>query len=418
MSDKSNKYSFIHLSEKSSRFKKLREFSFVESCTSNANFDKLRNDGMSNIYLAVQNKDMKVSIRSIDVSNDSVVTDTMVMNVSLKDGTDEVTVFGSDLTDDGILWLSAFNVNKIIALDLVKKELIHEFDDIPCPNDLCISMQDPNIIYVAGGSDVDIPKMSLKSSEQKLAVTQQLAVTPVFGQIYAINVKNKTVKNTNINSLATLAGICELNNTIVVSELYAIKAIKTNSFFRRKPVKIWHGTSIGDGEQCYLSDNIKRWDEYRATVSIYRSVSKAEVEVMENRYLSLFGWSCGKAVTCIHNCFTGAPNELNNAELLISFSTGDVFVDVCFMIFDTRNNRPYHFKLDHKKLNIPPHVEFDGHVTHVQHHAGKIIFINFKSNHIMVLDDMEVTGILNSVASTKDIANPVAGGIKDETRLK
>ena len=103
MSDKSNKYSFIHLSEKSSRFKKLREFSFVESCTSNANFDKLRNDGMSNIYLAVQNKDMKVSIRSIDVSNDSVVTDTMVMNVSLKDGTDEVTVFGSDLTDDGII---------------------------------------------------------------------------------------------------------------------------------------------------------------------------------------------------------------------------------------------------------------------------------------------------------------------------
>ena len=352
---------------------------------------------MSNIYLAVQNKDMKVSIRSIDVSNDSVVTDTMVMNVSLKDGTDEVTVFGSDLTDDGILWLSAFNVNKIIALDLVKKELIHEFDDIPCPNDLCISMQDPNIIYVAGGSDVDMPKMSLKSSEQKLLVTQQLAVTPVFGQIYAINMKNKTVKNTNIKSLATLAGICELNNTIVVSELYAIKAIKTNTFFRRKPAKVWHGTSVGDGELCYLSDNIKRWDEYRATVSIYRSVSKAEVEVMENRYLSLFGWSCGKAVTCIHNCFTGAPNELNNAELLISFSLFDVFVDVCFMILDTRNNRPYHFKLDNKKLNIPPHVEFDGHVTHVQHHAGKIIFINFKSNHIMVLDDTEVTGILNSL---------------------
>ena len=317
---------------------------------------------MSNIYLAVQNKDMKVSIRSIDVSNDSVVIDTMVMNVSLQDGTVELTVFGSDLTNDGILWLTVFNQNKIIALDLVKKELIHQFDEIACPNDLCVSIEDPNIIYAVAGSDIDIPKMSLKSFDQKLAVTQQLAVTPVFGQIYVINAKNKTVKNININSFATLAGIGELNNTIVVSELYAIKTIKTNTFFRTKPAIVWHGTSIGDGEQCYLSDNIKRWDEYRATVSIYRSVSKSEVELMENSYLALFGWSCGKAVTCIHNCFTGAPNKLNNAELLLSFSTGDVFVDVCFMILDTRNNHPYHFKLDNKKLNIPPHVEFDGHV--------------------------------------------------------
>lgn len=148
MSSKSNnKYSFIHLSEKSSRFKKLHDFTFVESCASNAKFDKLRNDGMSNIYLAVQNKDMKVSIRSIDVSNDSVVTDTMVMNVSLQDGTVELTVFGSDLTNDGILWLTVFNQNKIIALDLVKKELIHQFDEIACPNDLCVSIEDPNIIY-------------------------------------------------------------------------------------------------------------------------------------------------------------------------------------------------------------------------------------------------------------------------------
>lgn len=388
MSSTSNKYSFVHLSEKSSRFKKLHDFSFIESCASNAKFDKLRNDGMSNIYLAVQNKDMKVSIRSIDVNNNSVVTDTVVMNLSLQDGTDELTVFGSDLTDDGILWLSVYNVNKVIALDLVKKQRIYQFDDIPCPNDLCISMEDPNIIYIAG---------ALKSSAEKLAVTQQLAVTPVFGEIYMINVKNKTVKNTNINSLATLAGIAELNNTIVVSELYAIKTIKTNTFFHRKPAKVWHGTSIGDGELCYLSDNIKRWDEYRATVSIYRSVSKSEVELMENSYLALFGWSCGKVLTCIYNCFTGAPNDLNNAELLISFSTGDVFVDVCFMILDTRNNHAYHFKLDNEKLNIPPHVEFDGHVTHVQHHGDKIIFINFKSDHIMVLDDTEVNNILNSI---------------------
>jgi hypothetical protein len=36
-------------------------------------------------------------------------------------------------------------------------------------------------------------------------------------------------------------------------------------------------------------------------------------------------------------------------------------------------------------------------VTHVQHHVGKIIFVNFKSDHIMVLDDTEVNEILNSL---------------------
>jgi len=343
------------------------------------------------VYLAVQNESMKVSIRSINVSDDSVETDTFVMNVSLLDGTDKVTVFGSDLTDDGILWLTIFNFNKIIAVDLVKKELKHQFDDIPCPNDLCISMENPHIIYVAGGSDIDIPQTGSKSS------SDELAVTPVFGHIFEINSKDKTVKNVHSSGLSTIAGIGELDNTILVSELYDIKSMKKNTSFHSKPTIVWQGTSIDDGELCYLTDNIKRWDEYRATIAIYRTISAAEKEIMENRYLSLFGWSCGKALTCIHNCFTGAPNDLNNAELLIAFSTGDVFVDVCFLIFDTRNNRPYHFKLDHKKLNIPPHVEFDGHVTHVSHHANKIIFVNFKSDHIMILDDKEVNDVLNSM---------------------
>ena len=390
-----SRYSFINLSEKSTRFRKLQDFYFVESCASNTQFDILRNDGMSNVYLAVQNKDLKVSIRSIDVNDESVIADTVVMDVKLLDGTDKVTVFGSDLSDDGILWLAVFNQNKVIGLDLSKKELRYQFDNIPCPNDLCLSTEHPHIIYVAAGEALNIDLPDYLSS--KKGSYEELAVAPVFGQIFEINTKDGIVKNTNTSGLGTLSGIGELNHTIVVSELYDIKTIKTNTFFRRRmrPVKAWQGTCVGDGLYCYLSDNVTRWDDCRAAVSIYRRVLTPEVEAMEHSYISLIGWSICKALTCLYNCFTGAPNELNNAELMMSLSTADVFENVCFLILDTHTNLPYHFRLDNTKLNIPPDVEFDGHATHVQHHANKIIFVNFKSDHILIMDDAEVVDILS-----------------------
>lgn len=65
------------------------------------------------------------------------------------DGNDQVTIFGCACTNDGILYVCAFNRNSILALDLkndIQQEgrpikAFWEIPDLPAPNDMCIDWE-------------------------------------------------------------------------------------------------------------------------------------------------------------------------------------------------------------------------------------------------------------------------------------
>ena len=376
-----DKFDWITLSNYSTtQFKSLSDFGFIESCACNPQFDILRNDNKHNIYLPVKDKDEKLSIRSIDVSNDELTSDTFIMNVILLDGSDLLTCFGCDLSDNGILWLCIFNYNKILGVDLLKRTVSYQFDNVPCPNGICRSLIDSNLLYVCGGASIRNPFNSPDAKDDTIAVA------PTIGVLYMLNIKDVSCKTIMSKGLDSQAGIVELKGKLFSSQLYDI-VLKEGNHIKR----IWDGTKVGDGGKCYLSDNLTIWDDRRFVSSIYRSIPTDSLIGLKNKQLALAGWSMGKLITSISNCMTCVPNnELDNAELLMSFSTQDVFTDTCFMIYDVVNKQPMHFQLDHSKLNIPANVSFDGHVTHVCHYHGKVIFINFKSCHILLIDDKQI----------------------------
>jgi hypothetical protein len=58
------------------------------------------------------------------------------------------------------------------------------------------------------------------------------------------------------------------------------------------------------------------------------------------------------------------------------------------------SGKKWHFKIARSALNLPADSTFDGHVTHVQRHGGKLVFVNFKSNAVLVLDDAVVAAAM------------------------
>lgn len=72
--------------------------------------------------------------------------------VMAPDGSKDITIFGSALSDDGILYLCAFNRNSILAFDMktigedvAPKEMkcTIEYAGVPSPNDVCTDPNDP-----------------------------------------------------------------------------------------------------------------------------------------------------------------------------------------------------------------------------------------------------------------------------------
>jgi hypothetical protein len=99
----------------------------------------------------------------VDVKN-PLNGSTFIMDVVLSSGISEISCYGSKLSDDGIMWLCLFGLNMIVGCDLKSGSVVHEFQDIPCPNDLCFDHSNQNIIFVAGGAEVDMDISEVFSS--------------------------------------------------------------------------------------------------------------------------------------------------------------------------------------------------------------------------------------------------------------
>lgn len=341
---------------------------------------------------------MRLSIRSINVADSTLLSDTFEMHVILSDGTDKLTAFGSRLSATGTMWLCIFNRNVIVGVNVVTKQIEHEFFNVGCPNDICLSPEDSDILFVAGGASIRSPHNLTKSSDETLAVL------PPVGRIYSIDVKQKKVETFHSEDLHSLAGIEGMNGQVFISQLYEVLTISSKQ--KSKAESIWQGTEVGSGKDCFFSDNLSIWDERTVASSIYRQIDARSAATMKESFVSSVGWSIGKIVTSVANLFTGAPNALDNAELLLDFSEQDAFEDVHFFLFDSLDvTKRWHFKMDNKSLNMPPGCTFDGHVTHVARHGGKVIFVNFKSNYVMLLEETAVLSALDAARANETCNN-------------
>ena len=106
---------------------------FVESCACNAEFDISRGDGKKNIYVPVQESNLKLSIRSIDMNNLGGMSE-HVMDIDVSEYFERgstLSGFGSKLSNRGIFWMCVFNMNSVIAISLIDKKIIQHFNHIP-----------------------------------------------------------------------------------------------------------------------------------------------------------------------------------------------------------------------------------------------------------------------------------------------
>lgn len=367
------------------------DIDFIESCACNDKFDDVRNDGNKNIYLPVLQKGkLVIYMWSVNKHTD---TAEHIMDVALSDGTVTLSCYGSKLSDTGILWMCIFNTNMVIGCSMTSKTLVKEFLNIPCPNDLCLSKTDPDIMYTACGTSFKAKTNGLLHiglRENKAGGTdgdKDVVNVASFGQICSINIKSGQVETVH-SKVNALAGIECSTDHLVFTELYNFcekEASKLTPGDKGvKATQVWHGTDVGGGKDCYLSDNITIYGEHSFLSAIYRKVDAKSGALMENRGISAAGWLMGKVATiCMNLMSCTVDGGLENPEVALVFSQQDEFKDCCFLIYDEQSKEVHHFRFSPPKQDG---VMFDGHVTHAHQHGDKLIFINFMSSHILVLD--------------------------------
>ena len=446
------KQTWIPIDTSSAKFRSLNsisdtkkdKFLFVESSCANNEFDKLRNDGEARIYFPVQVEGGRVFIKYFNILDpEAEVVNVMQVILKGKNG-DIITVFGSKLSSKGIIWLAVFDKNCIVGIDVTTKELIHQFDNISSPNDLCINQTNEDIIIVAGGSRIPLPF----TKQNKTCLS-----TPTVGLITRIEVLTGRIRYYHSGNLHSLAGITDLNGQTYITQLYEMRSAKTeqiveNTYSRslRSDV-VWEGNQVQYIEQSkedlyYLSDNITKWDQDIICVACYRSIEAKAVKVMKNAILATFSWIVGKIMTNLYNFFTFNCTKVcswDDPAVLLEFSAAHEADQIGFFLFNTKNNHKSHYSFNSKQLIKSKNIEFDCNVTHVERHAGKIAFINFKFEHILFLDESAVTNIASStsiaaknieideiimiddnVASNvaSNVESNVASNIDDEIQLK
>lgn len=255
------------------------------------------------------------------------------------------------------------------------------------------------------------------------------AAIPTLGSVYRLNASTKSVETVWANkNLHTLAGIIHVNNELHVAQLFEMRSANflddssSSSAAAVKPgcrssssccccsgksssdaahddsIVTWQGAEVGDGEETFLLDNLDMLEQKYVIGAIYRSMKTYQIAPMKNSLATVATWTIGKLITCMYNAFTcsTANNAFNNAELLIQFHTKDKFDDLCFVVCDptARVNKHFQFRNITQEAKNRGGLTFDGHVTDTSHHAGKFCFVNFKSNHVLLMDDRAVKAAL------------------------
>jgi hypothetical protein len=393
----------------------MHDFQFAESAAANAQYDEARKDEKNMVYIVVQATDRTVSIQGFDLSDqnrNSLSPGFSVSGLLLGDASHEITPYGSILSDTGILALTAYNANFILGVDLNTGLTVFQVSNIPCPNDICFHPDNENILFVAGGAGI-------WSSDSHLSVA-----IPSHGAIYRVDLRDGAVRALSVPGLHALSGIACTAEALLVSQLYSVITVPlglppqpsaaaaglnySGESRTRHPLLLpgterapevgsqllWECTTE-HATRCFLADNLSWWEGDQLIVAIYREISPFVAALLQHRYVSDVLYVLGKALTAAYlYCAESRTSAFSDAELLPWFHTLDVFPRVHFELLDANTGDRLHIELNCRRLKTPDGSIFDGHVTHVHHHAGKIIFVNFLSKWALVLEDSAVHSAL------------------------
>jgi len=251
--------------------------------------------------------------------------------IAAPDGSIAVTIFGSALSSQGMLYLCSFNRNSILRLNLAAVlEGLQETStdtakpvqcdmeiEVSSPNDVAIDPSDENLLYVAGGAFQKCCLCCFPFSNSAVGVVYKITL-PKEATGDSPPVPDVTVYD---DGLSTLAGIEVLpDGELWVAQLF-------NMFRQRQPYQrsvAWKGDDK-DG-QVWLADNIdvfhadNQKDSPMLLCPAYSTTSKlATNNVLKNSALSSFFLIMVQLITAGMRG-EGIVQALRDPEVSLAFS--------------------------------------------------------------------------------------------------
>jgi hypothetical protein len=246
---------------------------FMESLAQNASF----REGKI-CYVPVQrhvNGEEESHIYSISLDSDRAKH--VAGPVTAPDGSADITIFGSALSHDGVLYMCAFNRNSILAFDMKKlneneepKEMrcLIEYEGVPSPNDVCTDPKDPLSLYVCAGTFRNLGCVEFSNA--------------AYGQIYKVKL-DSTGPGYNVQIISTghktLAGCEIINGKLWMAQLFNIFTMAQE--FSAIPKMEWEGTD--DQAMVWMADNIDLFDNEIILCPAYTRVPKDTVDKFMKR---------------------------------------------------------------------------------------------------------------------------------------
>ena len=359
--------------------------------------------------------------------------------------TTDVTVFGSALSHDGILYVCAFNRNTILAYDLLHQPdsdfalPLFEIPNIWAPNDISIDPDDPSVLYVAGGS---LKRLFRDCHGQDTEKCLQYS-NPVDGAIYKITLTDTATSSNNVKEatvtilqkdLLTLAGIEVSKGLVWTAQLFNMFVIPaSNDATTRSLQIIWQGDDNSGTSKAilddvvWLADNVDTADFGNGYLVSPAFSTQGEILVdvgLKSSFLATLGNFAAQIVTKFSQR-ESLPEALLDPEVDLCFSNTYIRegvdpepIRLFFLAENSHMDDPtttmnscdnvHHFEIDlvETRQNYPPReiVDprtkkvlgmrhfFNEQVTHTAHLqdinlGGYLALVNFEQLRILMLDD-------------------------------
>jgi hypothetical protein len=322
--------------------------------------------------------------------------------IAAPDSSTDLTIFGSALSSDGLLYMCAFNRNSVVAYDLKKlPETVQamtctlEVKGLSAPNDVCLDPKDENVLYVVGGTF------------RKLCCCLTFS-NSTYGRVYKVELSKNNNISVQADELKTLAGVEFLNDTLWIAQLFEI--LKQDRSGASKPPAIaWKGLDAQN--QVWLADNIDVFGGDKLICPAYSTAPAAAIDKVMSRT-----WLVSSVLFFVQMATAFMRGErlrraLRDPEVSLSFSNTYIQKDVVpapirLIFLDGSSGHAVHFEIDlaeTRKHHQPRVIKsrkgktkgerhfFNEQVTHAAHlndgDHGFVACVNFEQPRILLLND-------------------------------
>ena len=275
------------------------------------------------------------------------------------DGSPDITVFGSALSDDGILYLCAFNRNSVLALDMKPLDVdnpgqakcFKEYEGLPSPNDVCTDPKDPKSLYVVAGTFRNLGCVTFSNA--------------AYGQIFRVRLDDKGGYQIEMitDGCKTLAGAEVVGDKLWVAQLFDMFSLVNE--YGASPVTEWVGDDAD--EMVWMADNIDTFDGDCILCPAYTRAPRSTVDrVLKRPWLSsavLFFVQLASA------CLSCEPLQEAFRDPEVSLAFSNTYIkdgqnpDPVRLIFIKQDGKAYHFEVDLEETrakNAPREIKARG----------------------------------------------------------